>query len=215
MYGVSSTVPDMDRQRFINDSARCPRGYLAREGYGGPAGAPPGHEAVFDILLTRVGSIAGERVCDIGCGGGRLLERLLLQGATGVAGIDHSPDVLEFARQRNHDAVGRRLAQLKLGDACTMPFPDGEFTLVVTCNAFFFFETPLDVLAETYRILTPNGRLAIATVPGPQPPDNVWAPAMRVYSNEELAALQRRAGFDEVEVSVEEGVQLGVSTKRG
>ena len=35
-------------EQFINDSARRPRGRLAEEGYGGPAGAPPGHEEVFN-----------------------------------------------------------------------------------------------------------------------------------------------------------------------
>ncbi len=203
----------MDRQRFIDDSARFPRGPLAREGYGGPAGAPPGHEEVFNRLLARVGLVAGERVLDVGCGGGRLLERLVHEGAAAVAGIDHSPDVLGFARQRKPRCPRQGLARFVLGEADAMPFLDEEFTLVVSSNAFFFFDTPLAVLAEIYRVLVPGGRLAIATVPGPEPPDNVWTPAMRVYADEELAALHRRAGFVDVTIEVEEGVQLSMAAK--
>jgi 2-polyprenyl-3-methyl-5-hydroxy-6-metoxy-1,4-benzoquinol methylase len=110
----------MDRERLIDETARCPRGRLGHDGYGGAAGAPPGHEEVFDRLLARVGSVAGERVLDVGCGRGRLLERLLQAGAAGVAGVDHSPDVeevevgveggvqLSMARRRQRTASAAR-----------------------------------------------------------------------------------------------------------
>jgi SAM-dependent methyltransferase len=204
----------MDQKRFIEDSALCPRGRLAEETYGGDAGAPPGHEEIFDQLLVRVGPVAGERVLDVGCGGGRLMERLLDGGASSVSGIDHSPDVLDFARRRNEDALRRGVARLELGDWRHAPFEDGEFTLVVSANAFFFFDAVLDVLREVHRVLAPGGRFAVATVPGPESPDSPWAPAMRVYGDDELAALHRRAGFADADVSVRDGVQLCVARKR-
>ncbi|SFE48323.1 Methyltransferase domain-containing protein [Actinopolyspora alba] len=203
----------MDRQRFIDDSARCPRGRLAQEGYGGASGAPPGHEEVFDLLLARVGPVTGERVLDVGCGGGRLLERLLQLGAAEVAGVDHSTDVLDFARRRNDDACRAGTARLSLADVRELPFSDGEFSLVVTTNAFFFFETPHTVLTEIHRVLRPGGRLVVATVPGPEPPDNVWGSAMHVYTDEELAELHLGAAFADVEVGVEDGVQLAFAGK--
>jgi SAM-dependent methyltransferase len=207
-------MPGMDQKRFIEDSALCPRGRLAQETYGSDAGAPPGHEEVFDHLLARVGSVAGERVLDIGCGGGRLMERLLDGGAASVLGIDHSADVLDFARRRNAGALRRGIARLELGDWRHMPIGDGDVTLAVTANAFFFFDPVLDVLREAHRVLAPGGRLAIATAPGPEPPAGPWAPAMRVYGDDELAALHRRAGFTDVEVGVQDGVQLCVARKR-
>ncbi|MGJ7907798.1 class I SAM-dependent methyltransferase [Actinopolyspora sp. H202] len=203
----------MDRQRFIDDSARRPRGRLAQEGYGGASGAPPGHEEIFDLLLARVGSVTGERVLDMGCGGGRLMERLLQLGAAEVTGVDHSPDVLEFARRRNADACRLGTARLRLADVRELPCADGEFTLVVTTSAFFFFENPHTVLTEIHRVLAPGGRLVIATVPGPEPPDNVWGSAMHVYTDEELEELQRGAAFENVRVGVAEGIQLAFAGK--
>lgn len=131
-----------------------------------------------------------------------------------MTGIDHSPDVLGLDRQRNHDALDKRLARFVLGEADAMPLLDEEFTLVVSSNAVFFFDAPLSVLAEIYRVLVPGGRLAIATVPGSEPPDNVWAPAMRVYVDDELAALHRRAGVVDITIDVEDGLQLCLATRR-
>lgn len=203
----------MDRQRFIDESARCPSGRLARHGYGGPAGAPPDHEDVFDRLLAHVGTVAGERVLDVGCGGGRLIERLVHDGTAAVAGIDHSPDVLGYARRRNQDSLDSGLARFALAEADAMPFDDEEFTLVVSSSAFFFFEEPVAVLTHMHRVLVHGGRLAIATVPGPEPPDSVWAPAMRVYTDEEFAAMHRSAGFADVTIVLDEGIQISLATR--
>jgi hypothetical protein len=49
-------------------------------------------------------------------------------------------------------------------------------------------------------------------VPGPEP-DNIWGSAMRVYADEEFAALHCRAGFVDVTIDVEEGVQLSLATR--
>lgn len=200
-------------EQFIDDSARRPRGRLAEEGYGGPAGAPPGHEEVFDALLSRVGPVGDERALDVGCGGGRLIERLLDGGAAQVAGIDHSSDVLALARRRNQTALARGIVTLELGDAAALPWRDGTFTLVLSSNAFFFFPSPLDVLAEMHRVLVPGGRLAVATVPGPEAPDCIWGPAMRVYSDVELRALHQRAGFEQITVQTDQRLQLALARK--
>jgi hypothetical protein len=40
LIGGQTRRMDTTHEQFINDSARRPRGHLAEEGYGGPAGAP-------------------------------------------------------------------------------------------------------------------------------------------------------------------------------
>ncbi len=86
--------------RLIDATARRPSGRIARKTYGGPMGAPKGHKAVFDQVLDSAGSLEGERCLEVGCGGGRLLERILAAGAAGAAGLDHSADMLALSRER-------------------------------------------------------------------------------------------------------------------
>lgn len=194
--------------RLIDATARRPAGWLARKTYGGPLGAPKGHEAVFDRVLDAAGSLEGARCLEVGCGGGRLLERVLSASAASVAGLDHSPDMLALSRERNREAVERGVLELKLGDAAQIPWPDGAFTVVLSANTFFFFAQPEPVLAELHRVLAPGGLVVIGTVPGPLPPPSlrnwwvwVWGSRMHAYDDETMRSMLAAAGFVEIEIT--------------
>jgi SAM-dependent methyltransferase len=194
--------------RIIDATARRPSGWLARKTYGGPSGAPKGHEAVFDQVLDAAGSLEGARCLEVGCGGGRLLERVLCSGVVGAAGLDHSPDMLALSRERNREAVERGVLELKLGDATQLLWADGAFTIVLLANTFFFFERPELVLAELHRVLSPGGRLVIGTVPGPLPAPSlrnwwvwVWGSRMHAYDDETMRSMLDAAGFTEIKVT--------------
>jgi SAM-dependent methyltransferase len=194
--------------RLIDATARRPSGWLARKTYGGPLGAPKGHEAVFDQMLDAAGSLQGARCLEIGCGGGRLLQRVLSGGVASAAGLDHSPDMLVLSSRRNQEAAGHGVLQLKLGDAAKLPWPDDAFTLVLSANTFFFFAQPELVLAELRRVLAPSGRLVIATVPGPLPRPSlrnwwvwVWGSRMHTYDDETMRSMLDTAGFDRIAIT--------------
>ena len=51
-----------------------------------PQPTPPEHEEISGRLLAWVGPIVGERVLDVGCGGGRLPGRLVQAQAMSVSG---------------------------------------------------------------------------------------------------------------------------------
>jgi arsenite methyltransferase len=202
-------------ERLVDATARRPRGPLARWTYGGKRGAPRGHEQIFDHVLEWVGPVDGERCLDVGCGGGRLLERLLGAGAGGAAGLDHTPEMLAFTESRNRKAVERGALELKLGDAARIPWPDETFGVLVCANMFYFLDRPEPALAEFVRVLDRGGRLVIATQPGPLPRASlrhwwvaVWGSTMHVYSDEQMRELLDRAGFTRVTVQTQEGHQL-------
>ena len=194
--------------RLIDLTARRPTGWIARKTYGGTLGAPKGHEAVFDQILDLLGPLEGERCLEIGCGGGRLLQRVLAAGATSVAGLDHSPDMLELSRERNREALERGALDLKLADAAQLPWPDGTFSVVLSANTFFFIEQPERVLDELHRVLLPGGRVVIATVPGPLPAPSlrnwwvyVWGSRMHTYDDETMRSMLERADFNNIAIT--------------
>jgi SAM-dependent methyltransferase len=193
--------------RLIDLTARRPHGWIARKTYGGTQGAPKGHEEVFDRVLDAIGALDGERCLEVGCGGGRLLERVLAAGAH-AAGVDHSSDMLDLTSQRNRGAVETGALELKLGEAESLPWPDATFNVLLSANTFFFIAQPERALAEFLRVLAPAGRMVIATVPGPLPAPSlrnwwvyVWGSQMHVYDDEQMHAIVEHAGFSSVTVT--------------
>jgi ubiquinone/menaquinone biosynthesis C-methylase UbiE len=69
------------------------------------------------------------------------------------------------------------------------------------------------VLAELHRVLTPGGRLVIASLSGPLPPAslrNWWlyppmGPALNVHTNAQMEAMLIDAGFTDIRVASDGG----------
>ena len=82
---------------------------------------------------------------------------------------------------------------------------------------WFFVERPEAVLAELRRVLRPGGRLVIATAQDSLLNRVLWSPyGLRLYRDQEMAAMLRAAGFAEVAVS-SPGLmdQIAVARKEG
>jgi SAM-dependent methyltransferase len=112
-----------------------------------------------------------ERVLDVGCGRGLILNAAVRRLTTGNAiGID-----IWNARDQsgNHPDVTRRNAAIEGvadrvevmdGDARSIPFPDGHFDVVLTSLVIHNLNRLEDrrrALCEMFRVLKPGGRLAI------------------------------------------------------
>lgn len=115
------------------------------------ASAAPAHEA----LIAASGIRAGSRVLDVGCGSGEFLSTLADRGAV-AAGIDPAPGMVALARSI------APLADIRVGEAERLPWPDGSFDVVTAVNALQFAGDTLDALAEFARVLAPGGCIAIA-----------------------------------------------------
>lgn len=181
--------------------ARRPGGTRARRVYG----AEDVHDFARRAILEALALQPGDRLLELGCGGGLLLRDALGSGVK-AAGVDHSPDMAALARER---APG---AAVLLGTAEQLPFAADAFTAAAMSVVFFFFAEPLRVLGECRRVLRPGGRLAVFTT-GPELRGTPAAPeplAARghFYPDAELAALARQAGLAEVSVHNDRGGQL-------
>jgi SAM-dependent methyltransferase len=181
--------------------ARRPTGDRARTVYGAEDVHDFARRAILDAL--KLGS--DDRLLDVGCGGGLLLRDGLATGAA-ATGLDHSPTMVELARER---APG---ATVVAGSAEHLPFGGSAFTAASMSVVFFFFDDPIGVLRECRRVLVPGGRLAIYTT-APELRGTGAAPEPvaskgHFYEDEELVALAIEAGFGDVTVLSEGGGQL-------
>lgn len=185
--------------------ARRPTGRRARETYGAEDIHDFARRAILDALQLR----RGDRLLEVGCGGGLLLRDA---GATGAftTGVDHSEEMVALARERAPQA------EVILGRAEELPFAAGSFTAAAMSIVFFFLPDPVAALRECHRVLVPGGRIAIYTTSPrlrgtPAAPEPL-ASRSRFYENDELRALVAQAGFRQVEVVEQDGAQLVTAT---
>ena len=127
--------------------------------------------SVRQIGLKMYPPVDGALILDIGCGTGTNLS-LYHEAGCKVYGIDSSPAMIKVARKK----LGNR-ADLRLGDASQMPYPDGLFDLITAM--FILHEMPsqirADVMSEIFRVMKDDGRvLLIDFHPGPIRFPNGW-----------------------------------------
>ena len=113
------------------------------------------YQAIHQRLLEYVNLPTSANVLDLGCGTGKLLNRLAvnfpnLQGT----GLDLSPEMISQANNRNR--YSERLTFL-LGNAEEMPLADEQFDAVFNTISFLHYPHPQQVLNEVNRVLHPGG----------------------------------------------------------
>jgi len=115
-------------------------------------------EGLDEADARLLGSVAGRRVLEVGCGAAQCSRWLAAQGAT-VIGIDLSRRQLEHARRIDAASSSPVRVTLVQADAAALPFGAGVFDLA--CSAYGALPFVADsgrVLAEVARVLRPGGR---------------------------------------------------------
>lgn len=99
----------------------------------------------------------GMRVLDVGCGTGTNLNLYHRSGCR-VFGIDASPAMLEEAKNK----LGNQ-AELRLGSASDMPYPDESFDLVIGMLTLHEMRRKIrpQVMNEMARVLKRDGRILL------------------------------------------------------
>ena len=128
---------------------------------------------IGEALLKQADFMPGERVLDIGCGGGGTTIDIAHAVAPSgeVRGIDISPDLTAASTQRAKDAgVGN--IRFICADAATLHISDAPFDRLFSRFGSMFFPEPHQAFANLHSLLRPGARIDLA-VWGP-PRDNLW-----------------------------------------
>ena len=118
------------------------------------------YQTVHQRLLA-FGSLPPQaKILDLGCGTGKLLQRLARRypQISGI-GLDLSPQMLRQARQANR--YHPRLIFIAC-NAEALPFSDRQFEAVFNCISFLHYPHPQTVFQEVARVLAPQGYFYLA-----------------------------------------------------
>ncbi len=153
---------------------------------------------------------AGERVVDLGSGGG--IDVLLAAqqvGPTGyVYGVDMTDEMLAVARA-NAERAGAENVEFRKGVIEEIPLEDASVDVVISNCVINLSPDKPAVLAEAFRVLAPGGRVRVADVVSDEPltPErraelgNYAGCAAGALSRPEYLAELARAGFVDAEVT--------------
>jgi len=104
----------------------------------------------------------GDEVLEIGFGPGVGIEMLARAASAGrVAGVDPSFEMLEQARSRNAEAIGRGQVDLRLASVERLPFDGETFDAAMSINSMQMWPDAVQGLREIYRVLKPGGRVVL------------------------------------------------------
>ncbi|WP_405017153.1 class I SAM-dependent methyltransferase [Kitasatospora sp. NBC_00070] len=165
---------------------------------------------MLTVDFSRFPLAPGDRVLDLGCGGGRHAFECYRRGANVVALDRNGDEIAEVQRwfaamEQAGEAPAGASAVAMEGDALNLPFDDDTFDKIIISEVMEHIPDDKGVLAEMVRVLKPGGLLAV-TVPRYLPEKICWALSdeyhevegghIRIYKGDELVEKVRESGLE-------------------
>jgi ubiquinone/menaquinone biosynthesis C-methylase UbiE len=156
--------------------------------------------ALNDLTLECLALKPGDRVLEVGFGGGYLLGRMsamLTEGA--LAGVDVSPEMVAYCEKRFRSLIQAGRMDIRCASAEALPYPTACFTKVCTVNTIFYWRDVARAMAELGRVLVEGGRLVICFTCKESLEKRAFTRhGIRLFQVTEVQELMEAAGFREV-----------------
>jgi len=161
------------------------------------------HRRAYATMAQELGLQPDDDLLDVGCGSAAFLQRHAAH-VRYVAGLDASRIPVDMAQRRLADRIAAGTAQIVLGDAMALPWPDDRFSVVTAYVLPEIVPDPLKALSEMQRVLRPGGRAVLtlgfplkdASLSGTKNAWGFWR-----WSEADARRLMEEAGFGDVAVS--------------
>jgi SAM-dependent methyltransferase len=188
----------------LMDQYRCPTG---RRGRFVAALMNRGHKSLSLWGLTHVNIEPAHVILDVGCGGGKTVNRLAKRAPLGkVFGIDYSEDMVEYSKKVNKKLIAENRVEIVEGSVEKLGFSDDFFDLVTAIETYYFWPSFSDALKEIRRVLKPGGKLLIVNemvkdgVYEIKHAEMIKQAYVRLISLDEIRNTVLRVGFADVQI---------------
>ena len=170
------------------------------------------HSPLTEWAIDLLSYNEGEKILDVGCGGGATLRRLSQKSPKALLyGVDYSEVSVKLTGETNRELIEAGRMKVVHGSVDNLPFSDDCFDKIVTVESFYFWPTPVDSLREVYRVLKPGGEFLLVSEIYERDDltehirDNIRKYDMFVPGTEEFKQLFEAAGFDETVINLKDG----------
>jgi len=150
-------------------------------------------------------------ILDIGCGGGRTVNRLALLAPEGkVFGIDYSNDCVNWSIEFNKELIDSGKVEIHNASVEKIPFEDNKFDLALAVETVYFWPNLIENFSEIKRVLKPSGRIMVlnemyASQSFKDRNDPcVKAGNLKLHTPQELEELLKRAGYVNIQTHLVE-----------
>jgi ubiquinone/menaquinone biosynthesis C-methylase UbiE len=193
------------------------------EGFGGRlmlTGMNLGHTAVSKWGLKHLAVGPRDAVLDIGCGGGKNIQRMLRLAPEGrVCGLDYAGASVEKSGSLNAKAVREGRCEIRRGSVSENPWPDNTFNIITAFETIYFWPDFAKDLLEVKRTLKPGGVFFICNEMNKPEQGEVrylyWIEklSLKTYTEAEFRNHLTEAGFTQVQIWSEGKSRMCVSAR--
>ena len=120
------------------------------------------HSKLTDWGLEQISIANHDTILDVGCGGGRTVNKLAAIAKQGkVYGVDYSEESIAFSKRTNAHWIEAGRVEIRQASVSQLPFPDNTFNVITGVETHYFWpDLPGDV-HEVLRVLKPGGTFGL------------------------------------------------------
>jgi SAM-dependent methyltransferase len=165
------------------------------------------HSGLTDWGLQHVHVERDFIILDVGCGGGRTVQKLAALAPQGmVRGVDYAQGSVAASRAKNAQLIKTGRVEIKQASVSQLPYPENNFDLVTAVETQYYWPDLVKDMQEILRVLKPGGNL-IVIAESYKKGAYTWLqrPVMKLLNSTNLGVEEHRelfmkAGYTDVEI---------------
>ena len=168
------------------------------------------HSELTDWGLSHVRDEKQFSILDVGCGGGKTIQKLAALAPEGIVhGVDYAEGSVAASRSTNAQLIKTGRVEIRRGSVSRLLFPDNSFDLVTAVETQYYWPDLIKDMQEVLRVLKPNGNLIVIVESYDQGTHNrLQKPIMKLLKSTSLNVDEHRsvfsvAGYTDIQVHEE------------
>ena len=170
------------------------------------------HSGLTDWGIKKVKIKPTFTILDIGCGGGKTIQKLAKLVPQGkVLGIDHSKDMVDFAREINKEGIRQDVVSIVERSVERTDFPDNFFDLITAVETYYFWPSLFLAFKEIKRVLKSKGKIILINemiqngIYEIENAETIANTQVQLRPLEEIKKMLTKAGFVRIEIFTKKG----------